>query len=45
MIDTSNFPIAYSPLPIIKTWIDESVGLKRKKIICYNLIALLMMGL
>lgn len=35
MIDTSNFPIAYSPLPIIKTWIDESVGLKRKKIICY----------
>lgn len=35
MIDTSNFPVMYAPLPIIKTWVDDDTGLKRKKILCY----------
>lgn len=34
-MDVNNFPIAYAPLPIIKTWVDDDTGLKMKKILCY----------
>lgn len=34
-MDMNNFPIVYSPLPIIKTWVDDDTGLKMKRVLCY----------